>query len=468
MEHTTESGRTYIYVKSTDTDLSKDKVFILNFHGWGGNGSDEKNTADSEGGSVSDLATYVRDKSLVVDLVYMNGYKNSQCGRDSMPVGAGCPSWNLQSPKYPDKWNSYSGQTNEVLTSCLAGGGQKEDPCYDNDCGGTCNECSWTSCKDDISFTNSVIEELYDSEIKAGRSQEHINVIATGYSNGGMFVYVLASSPDIMDKYPHMQKIQSFSCVEGNIPFGLFIPQLRENTRLIDFHGYKDQTVPGKSSYIINNSDGQESPNEIPIFNTQSTSTVLTRKPQQGVRCGARILPSNTQQGMLNQLNSWGGSFADIRNISNHYACDSDSRSYIYHSIDDILRKLSGNASTPMYATEVTDIFPSLQDQFQNHMRVDKYSDSIYSVETESSGHNKALGYGNIYKASIDLYLSKPPPEQEPDPEKEPEKEPDPSSYLTYLLISLICLPFIVYFIYKILPHGGDPNPLAVQVTDAP
>ena len=439
----TIKGRDYILVKSDDTDITKDKVYFLIFHGWGASMNSERNAAIQESRGITE---YFKNKSLIVDFIYMQGVNNSE----------GFSSWNIQNPESKNTWNTGSGYANDTLNICLKGNTSLGCMCEDE-----CNGCQWTHCNDDAQFTSDLIDQIIQDEKKTGRSEETVHFIAVGYSNGAMFVYMLASSPNIIHDYPNLTKIKVFAPVEGNIPFGMFIPQRRENLKMIDFHGYQDTIVPGKSSYIINNTNSEKTPKPIPILSDQSSSTDLQRTRQgETIKCGVGDISQGTQENMLEQLHSWGQAWEEnISNISDHYACDRDSRQFVYHSIDDILNKVSGNPrqqSQPIYKEEVFATFPSIKDKSSDRIRFDKYNETVYSVETDSVGHNKAMGYGDIFKMCIDLYLKQGDPKQPgKEPSKEPSKEPGKtSSWLVIaIIVGIVILILIVAGFFLIYKH---------------
>ena len=464
-ETITIRGRQYMHVKSEETDIvpNKDKVYFLIYHGFGGSMNSELSEAIQESKGTQD---YFKNKSLIVDFIYMQGKNNKE----------GTSSWNIQNPKSKETWNTGSGYANDTLAICL-NGTSEECLCE------TCNGCQWTHCSDDVSFTNDTIAKVISDEAKTGRSEETIHFIAVGGSNGAMFVYLLASSPDILQTYPNLAKIQVFAPVEGNIPFGMFIPQSRDNLKIIDFHGYMDTIVPGKSSYIINNSG--KTPNQIPILKDQSSSTDLQRQRQGTlIQCAGRNIDPEIQDTMLQQLHEWGEEWKEnINDISDHYASDQDNRQFVYHAIDDILKQVSGNPRQPsqaIYSEEVFATFPSLKHKCSDRIRVDKYNETIYSVETDSKGHYKAMGYGDIFKMCIDLHLKQEDPTEKPGkepgckkssrldtqkPSKEPESGKEPggkepggkepggkksSGLVPAIIVGIVLVAgFIGFFIYK-------------------
>lgn len=126
---------------------------LLNFHGWG---NDWKEIADEH--SFDDLA---EEKGFVV--VYAQGMSDHK-------KNASWGSWNL-------------GQLSDDM--CDHSEASKWNACYDS-CGSSCNVCSWTTCVNDVAYTDAMVQSLSEDACL-----DMSRLYAYGESNGGMFVYKL-------------------------------------------------------------------------------------------------------------------------------------------------------------------------------------------------------------------------------------------------------------------------------------
>merc|ERR1712002_59296 len=107
-----------------------------------------------------------------------------------------------------------------------------EPTCYSS-CG-SCdveNSCDWTSCHDDVAFTEMLLYEV-TSKYCVDLDQIHMS----GNSNGGMFIYTRA-----------LQSLSSTLASVGPVcssPLRGFNPMPGSPINIIDMHGLNDRTIP--------------------------------------------------------------------------------------------------------------------------------------------------------------------------------------------------------------------------------
>eukprot|EP00092_Neocalanus_flemingeri_P106267 GFUD01136336.1.p1 GENE.GFUD01136336.1~~GFUD01136336.1.p1 ORF type:complete len:267 (-),score=51.33 GFUD01136336.1:126-926(-) len=146
-----------------------------------------------------------------------------------------------------------------------------EIPCYDS-----CplcdplNSCDWTSCHDDVVYTKAVIDAITDNYCVDLNS-----IHQSGYSNGGMFSYYLASR---LDDFASIGPVSASPLLGfGDIPNGPL--------SIIDFHGINDGTIP----YEISTSEGEGPGNTIiswdGYYYYDKPNTI--QKYADGLGCGA-------------------------------------------------------------------------------------------------------------------------------------------------------------------------------------
>jgi len=100
------------------------------------------------------------------------------------------------------------------------------------------NSCDWTSCFDDVLYTNAIIEQV-SSLFCIDLDSIH----QTGMSNGAMFSYFLASRTD---------QLASIGPVSGSPLIGFGQPPSKPIS-VIDFHGLEDRVIP----YDITSAKGE-------------------------------------------------------------------------------------------------------------------------------------------------------------------------------------------------------------------
>jgi len=209
--HLGETARVYKLHVPTNFPVSNDRPtpLVLDFHGWGGDiNSHEKNS------QFNIVADEDEEGFLVVSAQGMSDMNNTSSGwgsfnvsRTDSPLGPPCDTNRA-------KWG--------------------ETACYDS-----CpfcdpmNSCDWSSCHDDIVYTKTVLDTIthkYCVDLDS--------IHQTGYSNGGMFSYYLAS---LMDDFATISPVAGSPLLGfGNIPHGAL--------SIIDFHGLEDDTIPYDNS----------------------------------------------------------------------------------------------------------------------------------------------------------------------------------------------------------------------------
>lgn len=164
-------------VSETITDQGRERVFnvfvpngyepdtrtpiVLYFHGWGGNGN--LNWMTNEANSATFIA---------VGPTGVGGGANPDGGANSWNGGGSTTS---------------SGGFGPPDASCAEGSPQY---CYDS-CAARpqgCHPCDWTTCNDDISFTDALLDWL-EEELCVDPAR----VFVTGHSNGGQFAWAVAA-----------------------------------------------------------------------------------------------------------------------------------------------------------------------------------------------------------------------------------------------------------------------------------
>ena len=112
--------------------------------------------------------------------------------------------------------------------------------CYDS-CGKDCKRCQWTTCLDDVSFTQAMLAKVTD-ELCVDENRTY----ATGFSNGAMMAYQLAVSlPDVF---------AAVAPVEGSVMNGFYETLTRKQKHLdqpisvLDIHGTQDTTIPANKT----------------------------------------------------------------------------------------------------------------------------------------------------------------------------------------------------------------------------
>ena len=86
-------------------------------------------------------------------------------------------------------WNGGGTSGSQNQQRCYDPKGRFSSLCYSRSCG-VCNDtCSWTTCEDGVAQVSSLLEEL-----KGALCIDPRRVYATGVSNGGVFLYELATS----------------------------------------------------------------------------------------------------------------------------------------------------------------------------------------------------------------------------------------------------------------------------------
>lgn len=141
------------------------------------------------------------------------------------PQGMG--DWEWRFAPYPG-WNVPMPKNN--TESCSP---QTDTYCYDS-CNsiGTCGQCSWTTCYDDVAFMRSMLSKIKD---ELCIDTNHIYI--AGCSNGGIFTHYLSQQmPEVFKGYI----IESAQPLIGQ----MHTPAALKGAHLLTMHGRQDVTIP--------------------------------------------------------------------------------------------------------------------------------------------------------------------------------------------------------------------------------
>jgi len=193
---------------------------LLYFHGWGG---DAKTIAENDDLDV--MAN--REGWISIHVTGMSDVPSSWIGE-----------WGAEFT-----WGSWNG-SGTVSSPGPAGAICSEDapetPCYES-CGDCKDHCWWTTCTDDVSFVSHLLDHLESSLcIDTDR------IVASGFSNGGVFLYELAAHEAIS------KRLAAIIPVSG-LPHIGFNRGPATAMQLFGLWGRVDDEVPG---FHLNSSRG--------------------------------------------------------------------------------------------------------------------------------------------------------------------------------------------------------------------
>eukprot|EP00929_Paragymnodinium_shiwhaense_P009368 TRINITY_DN113515_c0_g1_i1.p1 TRINITY_DN113515_c0_g1~~TRINITY_DN113515_c0_g1_i1.p1 ORF type:complete len:479 (-),score=57.71 TRINITY_DN113515_c0_g1_i1:240-1676(-) len=145
------------------------------------------------------------------------------------PESWGVPTW--------QSWNGTGtvGSPSAMGAACAPGAKKvPASPCYKS-CGQCKDQCWWTTCVDDSRF----VEDLLDT-LESALCTEPKKTVATGFSNGAIFLYELATNPRLSHRFA------AFAPVAGLPTFGFFkdLPHPL-SARFLGLWGRVDPGVPG-------------------------------------------------------------------------------------------------------------------------------------------------------------------------------------------------------------------------------
>lgn len=185
----------------------------MGFHGWCGSASSQANTDNMRAFGLSTA-------------IIVHGEGESD--------GTDCPSWNgggsaganaaggTDGPICnPSKFTSSSWK---CYPSC-----QKKGFCTSQ---GSPNKCRWSHCNDDVAFVLAMLDAL-----KQKTTVDQAKVFATGHSNGGMFMYELASDSRTANVFA------ALAPASGLPHNGFNRGSPSKNLRFIEFSGKSDDYV---------------------------------------------------------------------------------------------------------------------------------------------------------------------------------------------------------------------------------
>ena len=151
--------------------------------------------------------------------------------------GGGYATWNV---------SRTDGPLGQICNTSIHDG--YSNPCYTScgDCSYLEDSCDWTSCHDDLVYTQAVLYQVLSSYCIDTDS-----IHFSGWSNGAMFIYsrALASLS---------ASLASVAPVAGS-PLRGFSPRPDSPVNIIDFHGYLDATVPYSAEAPGNLGQGPDS-----------------------------------------------------------------------------------------------------------------------------------------------------------------------------------------------------------------
>ena len=121
-------------------------------------------------------------------------------------------------------------------------------PCYtscSSDCGYVEGSCDWTSCHDDVTYTEIVLEEVM-SKFCIDTDQIHMS----GASNGGMFIWTRA--------FDRMSGSLASVGPVCSSPLRGYNSMPDTPVNIIDIHGFEDDVIPYSPEYDTNLGEGED------------------------------------------------------------------------------------------------------------------------------------------------------------------------------------------------------------------
>lgn len=132
-----------------------------------------------------------------------------------------------------NSWNGAGTTSSPGLLGATCYDREREfDYCYAS-CGACADSCSWTTCEDSVAQVSALLDEVLSSYcVDASR------VFATGVSNGGVFIYALATDPRTAGRFA------GFAPVIGLPHAGFNVPPSSLPAPLLGIWGRRDITMP--------------------------------------------------------------------------------------------------------------------------------------------------------------------------------------------------------------------------------
>jgi len=187
---------------SFDSSNNVPVPMVIDYHWWGGSANSQ--ISNTPWTSLADSEGFV--------YVSMEGMSDA---------GNWTGSWNVsatQGPLGPTCDTEIRPPSSRCYTSC-------------GDCSYLENSCDWTSCHDDVTYTESVLYDILAS-ICVDTDQMHV----TGRSNGGSFIW-----SKIMDRLAATFASAGTAC---SSPLRGYNPMPDSPMSIIDFHGLLDDVIP--------------------------------------------------------------------------------------------------------------------------------------------------------------------------------------------------------------------------------
>lgn len=191
-----------------DTNNNVAVPLMLDYHGWTGTAHDQM------------VHMPWRD---VADLDQPGFIYVAMQGMNDIVGGGSYASWNV---------SKSSGSLGQVCDPSL----HQDYPCYAScidhgDCSSFESSCDWTSCHDDVVFTEAVLYHIMDTWCV---DTNHLHM--SGASNGGMFIWTRA-----------MERLSASLASVGPVcgsPLRGYNPMPDSPVNIIDMHGLNDRTIP--------------------------------------------------------------------------------------------------------------------------------------------------------------------------------------------------------------------------------
>lgn len=136
---------------------------------------------------------------------------------------------------FVSSWNTIAGQADVGPEGAMCTEDHYEVPCPP-ECNGSCGDCGWVSCYDDVGFVDKLIDAIVtDYSADADR------IYITGFSNGGMMAYRLAC--ELSERFAAAADIHGLTELGFTCSPGSDLP-------LLLMAGGKDTTVPPDGSDV--------------------------------------------------------------------------------------------------------------------------------------------------------------------------------------------------------------------------
>lgn len=163
--------RSYLIQLPETYESDKEHPLLLYFHGWGGLVDDHR---------ASDLGTVANNEGWIFI---------RPLGMDDVP-----DIWRNRTDFSYRSWNGSGSVASPGPVGASCAPNAEPSPCYES-CGQCKDHCWWTTCADDVAFVGRLLDQIestlcIDLEL----------VVASGMSNGGIFLYELAAHESVSSR----------------------------------------------------------------------------------------------------------------------------------------------------------------------------------------------------------------------------------------------------------------------------